>query len=604
MQPALLVLAAITLVSLLLSVYITKRKIFGKALPSFTWLATVLQFCVLLFAILNLIDAIPVPVSSSNTLCQTPSDAQETEAQASDIDSSQAVSVPFPSDPRLNFAPVMSDDSDPGLFQINWEIGVEDQVCETYMREDPICFELDQDYFALPGIATFRGNNYRSNASYGTAVIEQETMEIVWSHRIGNLNKWGGCAWTGQPLAVQWDAETKAIMDTMYDSKKSKEGLVEVIYATLDGYIHFYDLDDGSKTRDPIYIGMNFKGAGSLDPRGYPLLYVGAGLYTNGAPPRMFVVNLITGKIIYTYGNSDPFANRDWSAFDSSPLVDAQTDTLIWPGENGILYTIKLNTEYDKEAGTISISPDDPVKSRYTSAYSEDQGRYLGYETSAAIVDQYFYAADKSGLFQCVNLNTMELVWAQDIKDESSSSPVFEWGDDCNGYIYTASSLHWTVQENNGSVSIYKLDASTGRILWEYERECVRYDDIAGGVQCTPLLGKKDTNIDGLIIYSIGRTPSAYRGVLIALDTDTGEKIWEISSGNYAWSSPVALYTEDGNAYIFLANASGIARLIDGSTGEVLATLDFDETVEASPVVFGNMLVIGSREGVYGIKIS
>jgi len=36
----------------------------------------------------------------------------------------------------------------------------------------------------------------------------------------------------------------------------------------------------------------------------------------------------------------------------------------------------------------------------------------------------------------------------------------------------------------------------------------------------------------------------------------------------------------------------------------VLASLDFDETVEASPVAFGNMLVIGSREGVYGIRIS
>ena len=104
--------------------------------------------------------------------------------------------------------------------------------------------------------------------------------------------------------------------------------------------------------------------------------------------------------------------------------------------------------------------------------------------------------------------------------------------------------------------------------------------------------------------YSISRTPSAYRGVLIALDTDTGEKIWEISSGNYAWSSPVAMYTKNGDAYIFLANASGVARLVDGSTGEVLDTLDLKQTVEASPVVFGNMLIIGTRQGVYGIRIS
>ncbi len=85
---------------------------------------------------------------------------------------------------------------------------------------------------------------------------------------------------------------------------------------------------------------------------------------------------------------------------------------------------------------------------------------------------------------------------------------------------------------------------------------------------------------------------------------DTGEKIWEIPTGNYTWSSPVAMYNENGDAYIFLANASGICRLIDGSTGQVLDILDLDETVEASPVAFGNILVIGSREKVYGIKIS
>ena len=506
-------------------------------------------------------------------------------------------------DPRLEFSPRATLLSNPTNFQMTWEINVDGETVDSFTREDPICFELDQEYFALPGVATFRGDNYRSSATYGTAVIEKETMGVAWSHTIGSLNKWGGCAWTGQPLVVQWDEETKAIMN-MYESKKNKEGLVEVIYATLDGYIHFYDLEDGSQTRDPINIGMNFKGAGALDPRGYPLLYVGAGLYLNGAAPRMFVVSLIDGKIIYQYGNNDEFALRDWSAFDSSPLVDAESDTLIWPGENGVLYTIKLNTEYDKEAGTISVNPDTPIKTRYTSYYSEEEDRYLGYEASAAIVDHYLFTSENGGLFQCVDLNTMELIWAQDTKDDSNSSPVFEWGEDGQGYLYTAPSLHWTAEGHEGSISIYKLDAATGEILWEYERECVRYDDIAGGVQCTPLLGKEGTNIDGLIIYSIGRTPSAYRGVLIALDKDTGEKIWEISSGNYAWSSPTAFYTEDGHAYIFLANASGVCRLIDGGTGEVLSTLDFGQTVEASPVVFGNMLVIGSREAVYGIKVS
>ena len=493
--------------------------------------------------------------------------------------------------------------SDPQNFKISWQISAENELVDHFIRNDPICFPADADYFALPGIATFRGNHHRSTATYGTAVVENEQMDIVWSHPIGSLNKWGGCAWTGQPLLVQWDRETKAIMN-LYDSKKEKDDLVEVIYATLDGYIHFYDLEDGTQTRNPINVGINFMGSGSLDPRGYSLLYVGSGVYINGAVHRMFVINLITGRIIYEYGHEDDFPLRDWNAYDSCPLVDAESDTLIWPGENGVLYTFKLNTTYDMVNGTIEVSPDAPVKTRYTSYYTEEDERSLGYESSPVIVDHYLFASENSGLIQCVDLDTMSLVWAQDLKDASCSSPVFEWGEDGKGYVYAATNLHWTADGHNGTISIYKLDASNGEIVWEYQRDCVRYDEIAGGVQCAPLLGKKDTNIEGLVIYSISRTPSAYRGVLVALDVDTGEKIWEISSGNYAWSSPAAFYTEDGHSYIFLANASGIARLIDGATGQVLMTLNLDETVEASPVIFEDKLVIGTREAVYCIKIS
>ena len=43
------------------------------------------------------------------------------------------------------------------------------------------------------------------------------------------------------------------------------------------------------------------------------------------------------------------------SFFDGSALVDAETDTLIYPGENGILYLIRLNTKYDLNSGTYPL---------------------------------------------------------------------------------------------------------------------------------------------------------------------------------------------------------------------------------------------------------
>ena len=509
-----------------------------------------------------------------------------------------------PTEPPVIFAPAMTDLTNPANFGLEWDIIQDGQIVGSYQRAEPISFGDPDDYFALPGICTFRGNNYRNSATYGTANVSAKKLTRVWSHGIGQLDDWGGCAWTGQPLVVQWDEETKAIMN-LYDSKKEKEGLVEVIYATLDGKVHFYDMEDGKETRKPIDIGMNFKGAGALDPRGYPLLYVGGGLYTHGLVPRMFIVNLITGEIIYRHGHKETFHERDWIAFDSSPLVDAETDTLIWPSESGILYTIKLNTQYDKAAGTISVNPDEPVKTRYRSDYSK-KGRYLGYESSVSIVDNYLYVSENGGLFQCIDLNTMELVWAQDTKDDSNSSPVFEWGEDGNGYIYTAPSLHWTAKKDKGSVSIYKLNAQTGEIVWEIERECVTVKDVSGGVQSTPLIGKAGTDIEDLIIYIVARVPTAYDGTMLAINRETGEVVWEISTKNYAWSSPVAFYTPEGKAYVAFVNASGKIRLVDGATGEILYALGFNksQTTEASPVVFNDMMVMGTREGIYGIKIS
>jgi len=56
-----------------------------------------------------------------------------------------------------------------------------------------------------------------------------------------------------------------------------------------------------------------------------------------------------------------------------------ETDTLFLCGENGLLYSIKLNTDYDPAQPAISIKPD-IVKYRYVSPVN---GR-LGTENSIA----------------------------------------------------------------------------------------------------------------------------------------------------------------------------------------------------------------------------
>ena len=513
-----------------------------------------------------------------------------------------------PTEPPIVFAPQKTSSSDPANWGITWEIFRNGEAVTNFERSEPITFGAPEEYFALPGISAFRGNNYRDSATYGTASIREKTVETLWTSDTKSLDNWTGSGWTGQPLIVKWDETTKGIMN-IYPEKKAKTDLVEVIYATLDGHIYFLDLADGSYTRDPVNVGMCFKGAGSLDPRGYPLMYVGSGDSHGGKQPRMFVISLITGGILYEYGHDDPLSlrkdNDSWCAFDSSPLVDAETDTLIWPGENGLLYTIKLNTSYDTQAGTISIRPDAPILNRYNTSRSSESKYWYGFEASANIVENYLYVSENGGMFYCVDLNTMELVWAQDTKDDSNCSPAFQRTAEDQGYVYTAPSLHWTKDaESKGTISLYKLDAMTGEIVWEVPYQVYTVDGVSGGVQSSPLLGKPGTGIDGLIIYTISRTPYIGSGIMVALDTETGREVWRMDMNLYAWSSPVAVYDHGGKAYVAVCDSGGNLFFVDGSDGTLLDKINLGSLVEASPAVYEDMLVVGTRgRKICGVKV-
>lgn len=238
-----------------------------------------------------------------------------------------------------------------------------------YKADGDISFNIGQDYTDVDGIVTFRGNSFRDTPSHGYADMTDFRLNKLWSADTGSLSSgsavWTGSGWTGQPLMMKWPKEVKAHMN-MTEKAKADDELVEVIYACMDGYVYFLDLRTGEKTRDPLYLGYTFKGAGALDPRGYPIMYVGAGYNSNEGTAKVFVVNLLDCSVMYTFGDNDEFSLRgSLSFFDGSALVDAETDTLIYPGENGILYLIRLNTKYDLNSGTLSIDPGRTVKWRY-----------------------------------------------------------------------------------------------------------------------------------------------------------------------------------------------------------------------------------------------
>lgn len=496
-----------------------------------------------------------------------------------------------------DFKPHSVDGTEPERLISSTAIMVDGEVVEEYESDYEINFDLPERYTELEGIVTFRGDNFRSGAAYGTAAVSSKTLTKAWSKSTSGLSDsdgiyWSGSGWTGQPLIVKWPEATRKNISAMYDWAREKEGLVEVIYATLDGHVYFYELTSGEYTRDPLNLGLNYKGAGALDPRGYPILYVGSGVDSVNGRSRVKVVNLIDNSVMFEFGHNETFANRGWHMFDSSPLVSAETDQLIYPGENGILYIIHLNTKYNEQTGELSVDPDNIVKWKYNGTRSGSR-YWLGVESSAAIINNYIFLADNGGNLMCLDLNTLELVWVQDVLDDTNCSPVVDI-EDGHPYIYISTSFHYGWRSySTAAIPIFKIDAETGEIVWRTDYTCYTVQDLSGGVQGTIAVGKN--KLSDMIFVPIARTPGASSGTLAALKKDTGEVVWEKETSMYSWSSPVDFYDADGNGYLLYCNSGFNMFLIDGKTGEQLDYMNLGGNIEASPAMYGNYAVVGTR---------
>lgn len=522
--------------------------------------------------------------------------------------------------PLPEFSPASVSGTRPSDFGMDTAIEVNGELVSQYLASETIDFSLGSEYTALEGVITFRGNNFRDSPSYGTATINEKTLDVdnAWTATVGSVPKvygtgsWSGCGWTGQPLIVRWPEETKKIMN-LYDAAKAKADLVEVIYATMDGHIYFFDLETGERTRDPINMGRYpFKGAGALDPRGYPLMYLGSGddcTDDGKGSSHANIISLIDGKVLYTFGAKDGFSLRDLSYFDSSALVDAETDTLIYPGENGIVYIIKLNTNYDPAAGTISVAPV-VTKWHYqgsrtnSKAYDGSTGWWLGIEDSAIIWRGHAIFTDNGGHMMCLDLNTLTLDWVQDTLDDTNCTAVLEL-ENGHPYVYTSTSFHggWRADgDGTADIPIWKIDAETGERVWtNSDYRCQTISGVSGGVQGSIGIGKG--TLEDMIFVPVAMTDGS-RGKLVALSKADGHEVWCCDFAGYPWSSPVVIYDQNGYGYIIQCNSTGYIHLIDGQTGEILYEAPLGSNVEASPAVFENTVVVGTRGGViYGIKI-
>jgi hypothetical protein len=490
---------------------------------------------------------------------------------------------------------------------VTWKVlDGDNKVVKKYAGSGPVAFGDASTYTKVPGVLTFRGNNYRDAPVYGSTDVQGKRMQVVWTQTTGDVyaegSHWAGAGWTGQPLLVNWPKDTKQAMG-LAQTQIDDPDFVEVVYPVVDGHVYRLDLATGQQTKPPIDSGFAFKGTGSIDPRGYPLLYSGMGLNQNGSITdgrwRYRIFDLIQNKEVDGWDGSDAGAPRDWGAFDSSSLVNAATDTLIEPAENGLIYKVKLNATFDASAKKVSVKPE-----YHKLDYNTPSSSRHGIEGSAAAYRNLMFAGDNDGNIVCWDATTLQVVWVHPTGDDTDASIVLE--DTADGpFLYTGNEMdkRGEAGAKSGPITIQKINALTGATVWQYQTDAAYNLAVNGGLMATPVLGTGETS--DLVFFNIAKTGSNSAGTLLALDRKTGAVAWSRALPDFGWSSPLILTGTDGHSYGIFGDSGGLLHLFNPNTGQDYSTLQLSGNIEASPAVYGNMMVVGTyAKKLYGIRIS
>lgn len=112
-----------------------------------------------------------------------------------------------------------------------------------------------------------------------------------------------------------------------------------------------------------------------------------------------------------------------------------------------------------------------------------------------------------------------------------------------------------------------------------------------GDVQASPLVGTGP--LEGAVLFASSGV--GLSSALHCLDAETGKARWMHPLRGIYPSSPLALYGEDGGAWIVQGDEDGL-HLLD-MDGKTLETLALGAPVAGSPAAFEDMIVVATRDG-------
>jgi len=463
-------------------------------------------------------------------------------------------------------------------------------------------------YNAQSGVLTFRGGPLRQNGAYGTVSVETQELSVLRGMRTGALSEeLMGFGYGSQPLIVKWYKNIREMMPINEDSKNTT-AFKEVILPSSDGKIYFYDLEKQVFSRDIIDVGFPLSTTGAINPYGYPLLYVGQNedeVNDYRGIVGMRVYDLIKNEMtaFETGLNTESYASSV-GTISGSPLIEAASDTLIYAGDNGMVYTVAMNTAFDIDNAKISVDPEASAYAYKTNIRNAKQG----IRNSIAAYGDYAYFGDMAGTIQCVDMNSLEPVWTVNMGDSVVANVALEVEDD-GVYLYAGNVVN--LRKKTSAVNLVKIDALTGDIIWSNENAIGKYSTKLGsavyaGLMGSPLIGQG--NINDLVIFNVNHAQTEeknnFYSMVYALDKTTGEEVWSQAIDVDSISSPIAMYESDGTSYIVLGDNNGTLRLMDGFTGLTISTVNLGSAIHSSPAAYGNKIVVGTTGGmIYFVEL-
>ncbi len=152
---------------------------------------------VLVVAIVLIVTSLSRPNSPINMDgSPAPSDVIDNTPESSPTPQPTPTPVPLP-DPS-NVA-----DTDPDKFGLRYDLELDGVSITDYTSSYRSYFGDPRNFSAIEGVTTFRGNNFRDDATYGSAgKVENKKLQLMWTTEIpGSIAKSGGSgSWFGMGL--------------------------------------------------------------------------------------------------------------------------------------------------------------------------------------------------------------------------------------------------------------------------------------------------------------------------------------------------------------------------------------------------------------------